>query len=242
MAVGGHEMRPRPPGRPAGRPSPASRTNPRGGRDRPAPAFLPRRLSSGAGSSFPSALGHLPRSLGSWSRPLGGGVPGSAPTGAGGGRARVPLRHGDGRGPAALLPLRLLLLGEPVRGALRAAPALPGRAAAAPRLRPGARARGARPDRTAGPTAPLGAPASSPRRGCRRAAWAHPDVRRSGLGPTRPPAGSGLPVPVSGGGGRAGAAARLARAHRRALLRFAPRFCAVEAASAPRTSSSWWKR
>lgn len=63
------------------------------------------------------------------------GVPGSAPTEAGG-AARAPPHHGDGGRPAALLPLRLLLLREFVRGALRAARAFPGRAAAARGLRP----------------------------------------------------------------------------------------------------------
>lgn len=52
-------------------------------------------------------------------------------------KRRSPLHHGDGWGPAALLPLRLLLLGELVRGALRHPRALPGRAAAAPGLRAG---------------------------------------------------------------------------------------------------------
>jgi hypothetical protein len=51
-------------------------------------------------------------------------------------QGRAALHHGDGWGPAALLPLRLLLLRELVRGALRAAPALPERAAAAPGLCP----------------------------------------------------------------------------------------------------------
>lgn len=45
--------------------------------------------------------------------------------------AATAVCHGDGRS-ATLLPLRLLLLSEPVRGALRAAPALSGRAAVAP--------------------------------------------------------------------------------------------------------------
>lgn len=67
-------------------------------------------------------------------------VPGSAPTEsavAAPARARArTVHHGDGGRPAALLPLRLLLLREPVRGALRAARAFPGRAAAARGLRP----------------------------------------------------------------------------------------------------------
>lgn len=84
--------------------------------------------------------------LGTWNAPLPLSCRPAPPRPAGGapevllrkpaGRG-APLRHGDGWGPAALLPLRLLLLREPVRGALRAPRALPGRAAAAPGLRPG---------------------------------------------------------------------------------------------------------
>lgn len=96
---------------------------------------------SGAESSFSSALGNVERTLASRSTrappdPRRGACR-EFPTEPGGAGRLAPLHHGDGRGREALLPLRLLLLRELVRGAVPAPRALPGRGAASPGLRPG---------------------------------------------------------------------------------------------------------
>lgn len=132
--------------------------------------------------------------------------------------------RGHGHGPGALLPLRLFLLREPVRGSLRVARAVPGCAAAAPRLRAG----------ECGPRAGGCGAEGSPESG----------ARASGSSPGQGQAGQRRPVHPRHGRAcvpRRGSRGAETPPHSRTVLipaRRAPRSCAAAAVSAPRTSSS----